>query len=131
MNFRLIFYFLATVSIAAAQPIDARNDLIFPTNPPRWALPAPARESTPRIAPVTPLVSTSPSSEAFLRAYKQFQEGERMKSMQKTNEAIYCFAEALSELIALQKSDKEFEAKSVQYRINKTVKQLNELILIE
>lgn len=128
MKLKPLFLYLISISVVLAQPIDARNELIYPVNPPKMVFPQPGMEGNVRIVRTAPLVGTVSSFDAFLRAYKKYQEGERLKSMQKTEAATYCFAEALSELIALQKSDKDFQPKIVANQLNKTKEHLSELI---
>lgn len=130
ITMRLLFLsFIAAVPVAAiAQPIDARDHLIYPVNPPR-----PVER---QISPMTEeikmklieeyrkkriyenLLSEDSASDIFLRAYKMFQEAEIL-NQKDPDKAKFLFAEVLSDLIALKKSFPEWQSEVVDYRIEK------------
>jgi len=128
MFLRLVGLLFISLTVAQAQPNSALKELMYPVNPPRMVFPSRGGTTGIPVAPVHPLDSKTPSSDAFLRAYKKYKQGERLKALHKKDEAIECFAEVLSEMIALQKSDKDYQPRVVSYRLKKALEQLDDLL---
>ena len=125
MTLRILFLVIASASVVAAEPTDARDMLYYPMNPLRKAGPATISAPVEHSLSKRPLAAMGPSEEAFLGAYKKYLEGQRLRITGERQKAVGCLAEALSELVGLQRSDKGFEPKVVSYRIEKVLAELD------
>lgn len=140
MTLRILLPVVVAVSMTAAWATDARGVLYHPVNPLRAAGPyAMAPEDLQELRGWSPksgkwmqptLRGFSEREEAYLRACRLYRKGEELKGGRDRQKAVYCFAEALSELIGLQRLDGGFQPMVVAYRIKAAREQLDELLAV-
>ncbi len=141
MILRILLPMMMAVSTVAAEPTDARDILYYPTNPLRQAGPSSSTLTAKALErqetwgegqerwnlPTRTYMADGPSKDAYLRASKKYRQGEQLKNAE-PQKAVDCFAEALSELVGLQRADGAFQPQAVSYRITRTQAQLDELL---
>lgn len=131
MRGKILFFavcFLAGAIAVHAQK--AREDLLYPVNPPRKVLPAAPQKFAAEIPGRAAAQSFAPATDAedeYLAIYQKILQPERLEA-RGSGEAVQLQAEALAGLLGLQKSRPDFHPQIVAYRISKASRTLDRLL---
>lgn len=126
----LLLLLLSSASLSVAQTLSFRDEVILPANPPIIY-----RSNQAEAGVVMENPAKHPEFRGLIlktqlqHAFNFFRRAEQLKSENKIDEAIYYFAKSLSELIAIQKSDPDYEPGLLKQQISRTQDKLGSLLL--
>lgn len=127
---RLLLIPLVLATSLNAQPIDWRDNLVYPTNPPQTAVPRSNADVQSKVlAALRAKTTQKPDSpeERFLEAYKTTQSGKKYSENQDQQKARECYLKALDNLRNISKEHSDWQPKVVQYRTEYVQKLLTNL----
>jgi len=116
----VILTLLLVISTSAAQPIDARGDLWYPTNPPKKVSPDNEKEAGDALMKAlrNRVEGKISPDESFLRAYKTIQVAQNNIKNKEYAQAKDDLTRAISILSDLQTQSPQWGSEIVKYRID-------------